>query len=130
MSLIDESGLRDEVALHDRFIPDEEVRYYFSAADCLVLPYRSATQSGVTQIAYNFSLPMIVTDVGGLPEIVPDGRTGLVCAPTAEGIADALRRVREVGTLRRLRDNFAEERKRFSWGAMCDRLTEVLEMTR
>ena len=130
VSLIDESGLRDEVALHDRFIPDEEVRYYFSAANCLVLPYRSATQSGVTQIAYNFSLPMIVTDVGGLPEIVPDGRTGLVCAPTAEGIADALRRVREVGTLRRLRDNFAEERKRFSWGAMCDRLTEVLEMTR
>ena len=130
VSLIDESGLRDEVALHDRFIPDEEVRYYFSAADCLVLPYRSATQSGVTQIAYNFSLPMIVTDVGGLPEIVPDGRTGLVCAPTAEGIADALRRVHEVGTLRRLRDNFAEERKRFSWGAMCDRLTEVLEMTR
>lgn len=130
VSLIDESGLRDEVALHDRFIPDEEVRYYFSAADCLVLPYRSATQSGVTQIAYNFSLPMIVTDVGGLPEIVPDGRTGLVCAPTAEGVADALRRVREVGTLRRLRDNFAEERKRFSWGAMCDRLTEVLEMTR
>lgn len=130
VSLIDESGLRDEVALHDRFIPDEEVRSYFSAADCLVLPYRSATQSGVTQIAYNFSLPMIVTDVGGLPEIVPDGRTGLVCAPTAEGIADALRRVREGDTLRRLRDNFAEERKRFSWSAMCDRLTEVLEMTR
>ena len=130
VSLIDESGLRDEVALHDRFIPDEEVRYYFSAADCLVLPYRSATQSGVTQIAYNFSLPMIVTAVGGLPEIVPDGRTGLVCAPTAEGIADALRRIREGDTLRRLRDNFAEERKRFSWSAMCDRLTEVLEMTR
>ena len=130
VSLIDESGLRDEVALHDRFIPDEEVRYYFSAADCLVLPYRSATQSGVTQIAYNFSLPMIVTDVGGLPEIVPDGRTGLVCAPTAEGIADALRRIREGDTLRRLRDNFAEERKRFSWSAMCDRLAEVLEMTR
>ena len=130
VSLIDESGLRDEVALHDRFIPDDEVKYYFSAADCLVLPYRSATQSGVTQIAYNFSLPMIVTDVGGLPEIVPDGRTGLVCAPTAEGIADALRRIREGDTLRRLRDNFAEERKRFSWSAMCDRLTEVLEMTR
>lgn len=130
VSLIDESGLRDDVALHDRFIPDEEVKYYFSAADCLVLPYRSATQSGVTQIAYNFSLPMIVTDVGGLPEIVPDGRTGLVCAPTAEGIADALRRIREGDTLRRLRDNFAEERKRFSWSAMCDRLTEVLEMTR
>ncbi len=130
VSLIDESGLRDDVVLHDRFIPDGEVRRYFSATDCLVLPYRSATQSGVTQIAYNFSLPMIVTDVGGLPEIVPDGRTGLVCPPTAEGIADALRRIREGDTLRRLRDNFAEERKRFSWSAMCDKLTEVLNMTR
>ena len=108
-------GLQDEVILHDRFVADAEVKYYFSAADCVVLPYKTATQSGVTQIAYQFCTPMIVTAVGGLAEIVPDGRTGLVCAPTAEGIADALRRVREVGTLRRLRDNFAEERKRFSW---------------
>lgn len=130
LSIIAEARLRDEVVLHDFFIADEDVRYYFSAADCLVLPYRSATQSGVTQIAYNFSLPMIVTDVGGLPEIVPDGRTGLVCPPTVEGIADALRRIRAGGVLQRLRDNFAEERKRFSWSAMCDRLVEVWEMTK
>lgn len=130
LSIIAEARLRDEVVLHDFFIADEDVRYYFSAADCLVLPYRSATQSGVTQIAYNFSLPMIVTDVGGLPEIVPDGRTGLVCPPTVEGIADALRRIRAEGVLQRLRDNFAEERKRFSWSAMCDRLVEVWEMTK
>lgn len=128
VSLIDSLGLRDEVVLHDRFIADDDVRYYFSAADCLVLPYRSATQSGVTQIAYNFSLPMVVTDVGGLPEIVPDGRTGLVCPPTVEGIADALRRVGDDDVLRRLRGNFAEERRRFSWSAMCDRLTEVWRM--
>lgn len=130
LSIIAEDGLRDEVVLHDFFIADEDVRYYFSAADCLVLPYRSATQSGVTQIAYNFSLPMIVTDVGGLPEIVPDGRTGLVCPPTVEGISDALRHIRAEGVLQRLCDNFAEERKRFSWSAMCDRLVEVWEMTK
>lgn len=129
VSLIDELGLRDEVVLHDRFIADDDVRHYFSAADCLVLPYRSATQSGVTQIAYNFSLPMVVTDVGGLPDIVPDGRTGLVCPPTVEGIAGALRRMGDDGVLQRLRDNFAGERKRFSWSAMCDRLTEVWRMT-
>ena len=69
---IADNGLEDDVILHDYFIPDELVRYYFSVADFLVQPYRSATQSGVTQIAYQFDLPMVVTDVGGLPEIVPE----------------------------------------------------------
>ena len=116
--------------LHDRFIADEDVRYYFSAADALVLPYRTATQSGVTQIAYNFSLPMIVTRVGGLPEIVPDGRVGIVCEPDAESIKEALERLYEGDTLQRFKENFAEERKRFSWGAMCDKLLEVYEQTK
>ncbi|MBO4992729.1 MAG: glycosyltransferase family 4 protein [Alistipes sp.] len=129
IELIDRLGLRDRVVLHDRFIPDEDVRYYFSAADCLVLPYRTATQSGVTQIAYNFSLPMIVTRVGGLPEIVPDGRVGLVCEPTAEGIERALRTIYEGDRLSTFRANFAEERKRFSWERMCDKLLEVYRMT-
>ncbi|MBO7342533.1 MAG: glycosyltransferase family 4 protein [Alistipes sp.] len=130
ISLIEELGLRETVVLHDRFIADEDVRYYFSAADALVLPYRTATQSGVTQIAYNFSLPMIVTRVGGLPEIVPDGRVGLVCEPTAESIKDALEQLYEGDTLQRLKDNFAQERKRFSWAAMCDKLVEVYDQTK
>ena len=130
ISLIEELGLREKVVLHDRFIADEDVRYYFSAADALVLPYRTATQSGVTQIAYNFSLPMIVTRVGGLPEIVPDGRVGLVCEPTAESIKDALEQLYEGDTLQRLKDNFAQERKRFSWATMCDKLVEVYEQTK
>ena len=130
ISLIEELGLREKVVLHDRFIADEDVRYYFSAADALVLPYRTATQSGVTQIAYNFSLPMIVTRVGGLPEIVPDGRVGLVCEPTAESIKDALAQLYEGDTLQRLKDNFAQERKRFSWAAMCDKLVEVYDQTK
>ncbi|MBQ4540668.1 MAG: glycosyltransferase family 4 protein [Alistipes sp.] len=129
IEMIDRLGLRDRVVLHDRFIPDEDVRYYFSAADCLVLPYRTATQSGVTQIAYNFSLPMIVTRVGGLPEIVPDGRVGLVCEPTAADIERALRTIYEDDRLSAFRANFAEERKRFSWERMCDKLLEVYRMT-
>lgn len=130
ISLIEELGLQDRVVLHDRFIADEDVKYYFSAADALVLPYRTATQSGVTQIAYNFSLPMIVTRVGGLPEIVPDGRVGLVCEADAESIKEALERLYEGDTLQRLKVNFVEERKRFSWSAMCDRLEEVYQMTK
>lgn len=127
VGLIEELGLSDRVVLHDRFIADEDVRYYFSAADLLVLPYRTATQSGVTQIAYNFSLPMIVTRVGGLPEIVRDDVVGLVCEPTSDSIADALRRAYEGETLKRLKANFTQERKRFSWGAMCDKILEVYE---
>ena len=130
ISLIEQLGLKDRVVLHDRFIADEDVKYYFSAADCLVLPYRTATQSGVTQIAYNFSLPMIVTRVGGLPEIVPDGRVGLVCEPDADSIVAAMLQIYSGDTLVVMRDNFAEERKRFSWSAMCDKLEEVYNLTK
>ena len=121
-------GLQDEILLHDRFIPDAEVRYYFSAADFVVQPYKTATQSGVTQIAYQFSLPMVVTRVGGLPEIVPDGRVGYVCEPTAEGVAAAIVRMYEGDTLDRFRANCVEERRRFSWEEMCNRITELYRL--
>ena len=129
MARIAALGLQDDVILHDHFIPDDEVKYYFSAADCLVLPYKTATQSGVTQIAYRFCTPMIVTAVGGLPEIVPDGRVGYVCPPTVEGIADAVGRIYAPGVLERFRENCAEERKRFSWEEMCTRIEELYEKT-
>ncbi len=125
LKMIADSGLQDEVLLHDRFIPDELVKYYFSAADFVVQPYRSATQSGVTQIAYQFCTPMIVTDVGGLSEIVPDGRVGYVCPPTVEGVADAVERICGGGVLARFRENCAEERRRFSWEEMCSRIAEL-----
>lgn len=120
--------LGESVILHDRFIADQDVKYYFSVADALVLPYKTATQSGVTQIAYNFSTPMIVTDVGGLPEIVPDDRVGYVCPPTVDGVADAIESLYEKDNLERFVKNMAKERKRFSWGAMCDKIIEVLHL--
>lgn len=127
-SQIERLGLGDDIILHDFFVADDEVRYYFSAADCVVLPYKSATQSGVTQIAYNFCTPLIVTDVGGLAEIVPDGRAGIVCAPTADGVYDALCQMYDGETCRRMAENMIDERKRFSWQAMCDRIEELYEM--
>ena len=120
-----DNGLQDEVLLHDRFIPDDDVKYYFSAADFVVQPYKTATQSGVTQIAYQFCVPMVVTKVGGLAEIVPDGRVGYVCEPTPEGVAGAIERMYEGDTLQRFRENCVEERRRFSWEEMCSRITEL-----
>ena len=121
--LLEEAG--ESVVLCDRFIPDDEVKYYFSASDAVVLPYRSATQSGVTQIAYNFCVPMVVTDVGGLSEIVADDKVGYVCEPTVEGVAHAIEELYEDGNLRRFGENIIQERKRFSWRSMCNRITEV-----
>lgn len=127
---IESLGLGDDVILHDFFVPDADVKHYFSAADVLVQPYKTATQSGVTQIAYQFELPMIVTDVGGLPEIVPDGRVGYVCRPDAEGVADALGRIYAGDTLARFRAAMHDEKRRFSWEEMCDRITELYESIR
>ncbi len=128
--MIAEFGLADDVILHDWFIPDESVRLYFSLADMLVLPYRSATQSGVTQIAYHFDVPMIVTDVGGLPEIVPDGVTGYVAGVTPESIAFAIEKFYTDDNADRLRGNFADEKKRFSWSASADRIEELFALTK
>lgn len=83
-------ALSNRIVWHRQFIANDEVKYYFAAASIVAQPYRSATQSGVTQIAYHFERPMLVTNVGGLAEIVPDGRVGRVVDPDASAIADAL----------------------------------------
>ncbi|MBK6620945.1 MAG: glycosyltransferase [Saprospirales bacterium] len=88
--LIADLGIAERVSLHDRYIPQAEVRYYFSAADLLVQPYRSATQSGISQLAYHFEKPMIVTRVGGLPEIVDHGKTGYVVEVNPGAVAEAI----------------------------------------
>ena len=118
--------LGDRVVMHEGFVKDEDVKYYFSAVDALVLPYRTATQSGVTQIAYNFSVPMVVTRVGGLPEIVADGKVGFVCEPTVEGVYEAITKLYKDDALQHFAEYFPAERKRFSWATMCDKLVEVL----
>ena len=83
-------NLAEHIVWCKEFIPADQVRYFFAAADLVAQPYKSATQSGITQIAYHFERPMLVTDVGGLAEIVPHGRVGYVVRPEAADIADAL----------------------------------------
>lgn len=113
-----ELGLEGEVIWHREFVPDSKVRYYFGAADIIVQPYKSATQSGVTQIAYHFEKPMIVTNVGGLAEIVPNGKAGYVVEPDEKEIADAI--VDFFGNNRQ--DEFKEgllfEKKKYAWSNM------------
>lgn len=118
-------SLGERVVLHDSFVDEADVKYWFSAADAVVLPYKTATQSGVTQVAYNFRVPLIVTDVGGLAEIVPDGKVGFVVEPNEQSVADAIEKLYEGDTLERFRENMEDERKRFSWDEMCNRITEL-----
>ena len=84
---IEANGLTDRVILRNEFIPDADLRKYFGAADLIVQPYKSATQSGVTQVAFHFEKPMLVTNVGGLGEIVHDHKMGYACEPNAQAIA-------------------------------------------
>ncbi|HHS12855.1 MAG TPA: glycosyltransferase [bacterium] len=117
MDLIESLGVRNAVTLATEFIPNEKVALYFSAADLVVLPYVSATQSGIVQIAYHYDKPVIVTRVGGLPEAVPDGETGYVVPPRdSRALADAVIRFYERGessfirAVRRIKRNFSWER--------------------
>ena len=83
-------GLTERVIVRNEFVPDGDLRKYFGAADLIVQPYKTATQSGVTQVAFHFEKPMLVTNVGGLGEIVHDHKMGYACAPNAESIAEDL----------------------------------------
>lgn len=116
-------GISDRVVLKTDFIPDHKVNRYFCAADIVAQPYKTATQSGVTQIAFHFEKPMLVTNVGGLPEIVPDGKVGFVVEPSVHQIADALVRFYEEGWADRLTEGVREEKRKYAWSNM----TEAIE---
>ncbi|MCQ2361113.1 MAG: glycosyltransferase [Paludibacteraceae bacterium] len=113
-------GITDKIVWHNDFIPDDEVRYWFAAADIVVQPYKTATQSGITQIGYNFEKPMIVTRVGGLAEIVPDGKAGYVVEPEAEALCAAISDFFFNRTPDCFEKGIAEEKKKYSWRAMID----------
>jgi len=126
---IERLGLCEDVLLRDHFIRDYDVKYYFSMADVVVQPYKSATQSGVTQIAYQFETPMIVTNVGGLPEIVPDGQTGFVVEPDAQAIAQAIEKIYKTDNLQRMAENMTTEKQRFSWDYFAEQLEKLYYLT-
>jgi glycosyltransferase involved in cell wall biosynthesis len=121
---IDKLGIRDRLILKTGFIADTEVKNYFGAADVVVQPYRNATQSGVTPLAYHFEKPMIVTNVGALPDYVPDEKAGLVTAATAASIAAAIERYAELGEEYFL-PHLREEKKKYTWNILVSRIVEL-----
>jgi glycosyltransferase involved in cell wall biosynthesis len=122
-----ELGLQGRIIWHREFVPDEEVRYFFSAADLIAQPYKSATQSGVTQIAYHFERPMLVTNVGGLAEIVPDGKVGYAVEPKVEAIADALVDWVALGDAH-FNNGLKEEKQKYSWNKMTQAVSKAARM--
>jgi len=124
--IIAERGLEKRVVLHDRYIPNEEVGDFFAAANVAVLPYRTATQSGIIQIAFNYDLPVITTDVGGLPEVVRPGELGEV-VPSGDpaALADALVDYFDTGKEERYSPAVAKEKTRYSWGNLVTALERL-----
>ena len=122
--LISKLGIQGRVSIVDRYMPDREVEQYFAAADLVVLPYVSATQSGIVQVAYGFTKPVVVTDVGGLPDVVDDGKTGYVVEPERpEAIAEAVLDFYRNGKENLFEENIRKEAYRFSW----ERMGEVVD---
>ena len=127
--LIDESGCKDRIFVFPEYVRDSEVKKYFSAADVTVLPYRSATQSGVSSVSYHFDVPMIVTNVGGLKETIGDHGTGIVAdSAEPECIAREIERFFSDSELREnCIKNIEAERKRLSWSEFCKELINFAE---
>lgn len=121
---INQLGIARDLLLHTSFIADSEVKYYLCAADVVVQPYRNATQSGVTPLAYHFEKPMIVTNVGGLPSLVPDDKVGLVAEPNAGAIAEKILEYFAKGEAH-FQPHIIEEKKKLSWSKLTDTIFEV-----
>ena len=118
--------LEDRILLVDRYVPNEEVELYFRAADVAILPYESATQSGIIQVAYDFDLPVITTNVGGLPEVVHDGETGLIVPPgNPEALANAVVRFYESDMAESCKAFIQAERERFSWEPLIEAIEQA-----
>ena len=126
LSQIAKLKLGNFVELRTVFIPDSEVRNYFSVADIVAQPYRTATQSGVSQIAYHFEKPMLVTNVGGLAEIVPHGKVGYVVDVEPAQIADALVDFYENKRADEFIENIKTEKLKYAWSQMTEAINNLM----
>lgn len=122
-----ELGLKGKIRWFNDFVPDDKVRYFFSAADIIVQPYITATQSGVTQIGYHFEKPMLVTDVGGLAEIIPDGKAGYVVKPEPKAVKDALMDFFENNRADYFIEGVKEEKKKYAWARMTEAVKKAVD---
>lgn len=123
VEMIARKQVQDCIRIYDGYIPDREVEKFFAASDLVMLPYISATQSGIAQIAYGFEKPVVATNVGGLPDVVADGRTGYIVEPeNADALADAAVDFFEKDRAAEFAGNVKKEAYRFSW----ERMVEVV----
>ena len=122
--LIEKLKIFDQLILRTDFIPDSEVKCYLCAADAVIQPYRNATQSGVTPLAYHFEKPMIVTNVGGLPSLVPNEKTGLVVEPDPKSIADGILKFYQLGE-NYFTPHLRIEKQKYSWANMVNTITQL-----
>ena len=122
---ISDLGIEDKIIIHNEFIPDDKVNLYFSAADIIAQTYKSATQSGVTQIAFHFEKPMLVTNVGGLGEIVINNKSGYVVEPNAQEIADALDDFFANSRSEEFEDGVRHEKSKYAWSIMTAKIVKL-----
>ena len=128
LKLIEDFKLADKIILKTNFITDSEVKYYFCASDLVVQPYKSATQSGVTPLAYHFETPMIVTNVGGLTGMVPDGKVGLIAEPNPISIAEKINEFFQNQYAEEFKKNLKVEKQKYSWSSMTKAILELAEL--
>lgn len=128
--MIKDFNLSDHVIMQNEFVPNTEVVNYFCASSLVVQPYKDATQSGITQIAYHFDKPMITTNVGGLAEIVKNERVGYIVKPDSNEIADVIYKYFEEQKEIEFTNNVKEDKIRFSWENMLKAIDEVNEVVK
>ncbi len=125
LDIIYKNTLEEDVILDTRFIPNDEVAYYFNAVDIIAQPYKTATQSGVSQIAYFYEKPMLVTNVGGLAETIPHGKVGYVVKPNVRSITEALVDFAENERSTEFIKNIKEEKKKYEWNKMTEAILNI-----
>jgi len=128
--LINDLGIQDQIILHNKFIDAENVKHYFCAADMITQTYKTATQSGVTQIAYHFERPMLVTDVGGLAEIVANNRVGYVTSKDPHAISDAIVNFYDNNREEEFSLNTKQEKQRFSWVSFINSADQLMKLVK
>jgi len=124
--LIERSAIKDQLIIKTVFIPDSEVKNYLCAADAVIQPYRNATQSGVTPLAYHFEKPMVVTNVGGLASLVPHEKVGLVAEPNPKAIADAILHFYQLGENYFI-PHLRTEKQKYSWSNLVNAVAKLAE---
>lgn len=126
-SLVSSYKLKDKITFIDDFVPDSEVATYFSSVELVVQPYKNATQSGVTQIAYHFDKPMVVTHVGALPEMVPHNKVGFVTDVNALAVAEAIADFFQLNKAEEFIRNIKEEKKKYSWITFLENIEQLVK---